>query len=202
MGVLTTVRDATQTEADHTACFPLAKGSDIEPASPVTNPFCILNSASAIHSNALAILAVRLRPYTAVPLVLAVRHRPHTAVPLWYWQSDISHTQQCPCGTCSQTLATHSSALVVLAVKTSPIHSNALVVLAVRHWPHTAVPLWYWQLDIGHTQQCPCGTGSQTSAIRSSTFVVLAVRQQNICCSPAQRGNLARPHSRSPQALR
>ena len=38
------------------------------------------SQTSAIHSSAL--------------VVLAVRHRPYTAVPLWYWQSGIGHTQQ------------------------------------------------------------------------------------------------------------
>ena len=154
---------------------------------------CILNSASAIQSSALE--------------VLAVRHRPYRAVPLWYWQSDIGHTQQCPYGTGSQT---------------SAIQSSALTVLAVRHRPYTAVPLRYWQSDIGHTQQCPCGTDSQTSAIHSSALTVLAVRHRPYRAVPlrywqsdnwtsaavlphlraTQKGNLARPHSRSPQALR
>ena len=109
-----------------------------------------------------------------------------------YWQSDIGHTQQCPCGTGSQT---------------SAIQSSALVVQAVRHRPYRAVPLWYRQSDIGHTEQCPCGTeqsghteqsdighteqcpcgtgsqtsaihSSQTSAIQSSALVVQAVRHR------------------------
>ena len=42
--------------------------------------------------------------------------------------SQTGHTEQCPCGTDSQT---------------SAIHSSALVVLTVRHQPYTAVPLWY-----------------------------------------------------------
>ena len=129
---------------------------------------CIPNSASTIHSSALVVLAVRHWPYRAVPLWYwqsdighteqcpcgTGRHRPYRAVPLWYWHSDIGHTEQCPCGTGSQTSAIQSSALAVLA-------------------------------DIGHTEQCPCGSGSQTSAIQSSALAVLAVRQQNIYCSPA-----------------
>ena len=116
----------------------------------------IPNSASAIQSSALA--------------ALAVRHRPYRAVPLRHWQSDIGHTEQCPCGTGSQT---------------SAIQSSALAVPAVRHRPYTAVPLRHWQSDIGHTEQCPCGTDSQRSTIQSDALTVLAVRQQNIYCSPA-----------------
>ena len=98
------------------------------------------DTASAIHSSALS--------------VLAVKHRPYRAVPLWYWQSDIGHTERCPCGTGSHTSAIHSSALAVWAVRHRPYRVVPLV-LAVTHRSYRAVPL------------------------------VLAVRQQNICCSPA-----------------
>ena len=56
--------------------------------------------------------------------------------------------------------------------------SSALVVMAVRHRPYRAVPLWYWQSDN-----------------RTSTAVLPHLRT-------TQKGNLARPHSRSPQVLR
>ena len=45
---------------------------------------------------------------------------------------------------------------------------------------------------IGYTEQCPCGTGSQTTI---STAVLPHLRATQI-------GNLARPHSRSLQAVR
>ena len=61
----------------------------------------------------------------------------------------------------------------------------------------------YSKLRIGHTEQCPCGTGSQTSAIQNSALVVLAVRSTAVLpyLRATQKGNLARPHSRSPQAV-
>ena len=46
----------------------------------------------------------------------------------------------------------------------------------------------YSKLRIGHTEQCPCDTGSQTT---TSAAVLPPLRA-------AQKGNLARPHSRSP----
>ena len=73
------------------------------------------------------------------------------------------HTEQCPCGTGSQT---------------SAIQSSALAVLVVRHRPYRAVPLRYWQSDN-----------------RTSTAVLPHQRD-------TQKRNLARPHSRCPQAVR
>ena len=51
-------------------------------------------------------------------------------------------------------------------------------VFQTLHWPYRVVPLRYWQSDN-----------------RTSTAVLPHLRA-------AQKGNLARPHSRSPQALR
>ena len=51
----------------------------------------------------------------------------------------------------------------------------------------------YSKLRIGHTEQCPCGTGRSDN--RTSTAVLPHLRA-------TQKGNLVRPHSRSPQAVR
>ena len=51
-------------------------------------------------------------------------------------------------------------------------------VFQTPHWPYGAVPLWYWQSDN-----------------RTSTAVLPHLQA-------TQKGNLARPHSRSPQAVR
>ena len=52
----------------------------------------------------------------------------------------------------------------------------------------------YSKLRIGYTEQCPCGTSSQTTEHRSAA-VLPHLRA-------TQKGNLVRPHSRGPQALR
>ena len=130
-------------------------------------------------------------------MVLTVRHWPYRAVLLWYWQSGIGHTKQCSCGTDSQTSAIHSSALGTCS-HTSAIHSSALVVLTVRHRPYTAVPLWYCQKHVGHTQQCPCGTDSQTSAIHSIALTVLAVRHRPYTAVPLVLTVRHRPYTAVP----
>ena len=59
-----------------------------------------------------------------------------------------------------------------------PSGSGQATTASTPHWPYRAVPLRYWQSDN-----------------RTSTAVLPHLRA-------TQKGNLARPHSRSPQAVR